>query len=215
MPNRSVSIVIDNYNYARFLRQAIDSALAQAYRPLEVVVVDDGSTDDSAEIMRSYGDKICAVFKENGGQGSAFNAGFARSTGEIVALLDADDYLKPGAIEQLAAAYPSFALGKMRGVAWENGPAWQGRPGQPYLLQQAAPLPRHIPLLQDSTGRSVAWEDGEEFLDRSQKFPARHPCAKAGGGFAHSPRAARRPAPDLSVDVPGEKRLTAHDRFLD
>jgi glycosyltransferase involved in cell wall biosynthesis len=114
MPNRSVSIVIDNYNYARFLRQAIDSALAQAYRPLEVVVVDDGSTDDSAEIMRSYGDKICAVFKENGGQGSAFNAGFARSTGEIVALLDADDYLKPGAIEQLAAAYPSFALGKMQ-----------------------------------------------------------------------------------------------------
>jgi glycosyltransferase involved in cell wall biosynthesis len=103
--HRTVSIVIDNYNYARFLRQAIDSALAQTYPHVEVVVVDDGSTDASRDVIRSYGDRIRPVLKENGGQASAFNAGFAVAKGEIVALLDADDYLAPHAAERIAAAW--------------------------------------------------------------------------------------------------------------
>jgi len=102
-----VSILIDSYNYARFLRQAIDSALTQTYRNLEVVVVDDGSTDESWEVICSYGDRIVPLLKENGGQGSAFNAGFAKTRGEIVMFLDSDDYLAPNAAERIVAHWKS------------------------------------------------------------------------------------------------------------
>jgi glycosyltransferase involved in cell wall biosynthesis len=88
-----VSIVIDNYNYGRFLKDSIESALSQRYPNTEVVVVDDGSTDDSRKIISQYAHSLVAVLKENGGQGSAFNAGFARSRGDIVIFLDADDFL--------------------------------------------------------------------------------------------------------------------------
>ncbi len=85
------SIVVNNYNYGRYLREAIDSALAQTYPHIEVIVVDDGSTDDSSEIIAGYGERIVAVLKENGGQASAFNAGFARCRGDVICFLDSDD----------------------------------------------------------------------------------------------------------------------------
>jgi len=96
-----VSILINNYNYACFLEEAIDSALAQTYPKLEVIVVDDGSTDNSREIIASYGDRIGAVLKDNGGQASAFNAGFVAARGEIICFLDADDLFKPEKVEQV------------------------------------------------------------------------------------------------------------------
>src|SRR5919199_875065 len=93
--NPLVSILINNYNYGRFLQGAIDSALNQTYFPTEVIVVDDGSTDNSREIIASYGNKIIPVLKENGGQASAFNAGFAASRGDIICFLDSDDAFLP------------------------------------------------------------------------------------------------------------------------
>ena len=99
------SIIIDNYNYDRFLRATIDSALAQTYPRLEVIVVDDGSTDDSRGIIASYGGRVRAVLKENGGQASAFNAGFAASRGEVVFFLDSDDTLFPSAVENAVALF--------------------------------------------------------------------------------------------------------------
>jgi hypothetical protein len=102
---RSVSIVITNYNYARYLRVSIDSALAQTYPQIKVIVVDDGSTDGSREIIESYGTRIVPVIKENGGQGSALNAGFAASRGEIVMFLDADDELVAEAVEQVVRVW--------------------------------------------------------------------------------------------------------------
>jgi glycosyltransferase involved in cell wall biosynthesis len=100
-----VSIIINNYNYGRYLRAAIDSALAQTYPHVEVIVVDDGSTDNSREVIESYDKRIMPVMKANGGQGSAVNAGFAASSGEIVMFLDADDTLLPGAIAQVVGAW--------------------------------------------------------------------------------------------------------------
>ncbi|HEX4572451.1 MAG TPA: glycosyltransferase family A protein [Dongiaceae bacterium] len=99
-----VTILINNYNYARFLPAAIDSALSQTYRPLEVVVVDDGSTDESPDIIRNYGNRIRPIFKSNGGQASAFNAGFAASRGEVICLLDADDFFFPEKAERSVSA---------------------------------------------------------------------------------------------------------------
>jgi len=92
-----LSIVIDNYNYGRFLEQAVESALAQSYDNVEVIVVDDGSSDNSAEIIASYGTRVVGIAKANGGQASAVNAGFAASRGDVVLVLDADDFLKPEA----------------------------------------------------------------------------------------------------------------------
>src|SRR6201988_707109 len=89
--NLLVTILINNYNYSRFLPYAIDSALAQTYRNIEVIVVDDGSTDNSREVLAKYAGRVIAVQKENGGQPTAFNAGFAASKGDIICFLDADD----------------------------------------------------------------------------------------------------------------------------
>ncbi len=77
-----VSIIIANYNYARFLNRAIDSALSQNHANVEVIVVDDASTDGSAEVISSYGARIKACLrKANGGHAAAFNTGFAESRG--------------------------------------------------------------------------------------------------------------------------------------
>lgn len=100
-----VSIVITNYNYGRFIRSALDSALAQTYPNVEVIAVDDGSTDQSRELIESYGTRISSVFKRNGGQGSALNAGFAASRGDVVMFLDADDELRPAAAAEVVAAW--------------------------------------------------------------------------------------------------------------
>jgi glycosyltransferase involved in cell wall biosynthesis len=95
------SIVIVNYNYARFLSQAIESALAQTYDNTEVVVIDDGSTDDSFSIMRSYGDRIIAVFKNNAGQSSCYSRGLTVCSGDVVLYLDADDFLHPNCLSEV------------------------------------------------------------------------------------------------------------------
>ena len=100
-----VSLVINNYNYDCFLAQAIDSALAQAYPHVEVIVVDDGSTDGSRQIIEGYGDRIIPIFQANGKQGAAFNNGFAHSQGDIITFLDADDYLYPTAAESVVQAW--------------------------------------------------------------------------------------------------------------
>ncbi len=100
-----VSIIINNYNYGRFLAQAIDSALRQTHPPVEVIVVDDGSTDDSRSIIDRYGARVVPVRKDNGGQASALNAGVAHCHGEVVIFLDADDLLLPDIAARVAAVF--------------------------------------------------------------------------------------------------------------
>jgi glycosyltransferase involved in cell wall biosynthesis len=99
-----VSIIIDNYNYDTFIAQAIESALAQTYAPLEVLVVDDGSSDGSMATIGRYAERVQVISKPNGGQGSAYNAGFLRSRGDLVIFLDADDWLYPDAVTEIVAA---------------------------------------------------------------------------------------------------------------
>jgi glycosyltransferase involved in cell wall biosynthesis len=99
-----VSVVIPCYNAERFLAEALESALGQTYRDIEVIVVDDGSTDNSAEIIRSYGDRLKAQFGPNRGAGAARNVGTALARGEFIQYLDADDLLMPDAIERRIAA---------------------------------------------------------------------------------------------------------------
>ena len=113
----TASGIITNHNYGRFLPQAIESALSQTHPRSEVVVVDDGSTDDSREVIAKYGDRVVSVLKGNGGQASAFNAGFAASRGDVVMFLDADDVLLPEAAERATAALDG-AASKVQWPLW-------------------------------------------------------------------------------------------------
>jgi glycosyltransferase involved in cell wall biosynthesis len=99
------SIIITNYNYDRFVGQAIESALAIDWPDKEIIVVDDGSTDDSRSVIESFGERITAIFKTNGGQARAASAGFKQSTGAVVIFLDADDVLLPTVARQVMAVW--------------------------------------------------------------------------------------------------------------
>ena len=92
-----LSVIVPNFNYARFLRACLDSALALEYEPKEIIVVDDGSTDDSRAVIEEYerAGKVTAIFKENGGQPDAVNVGFSHSRGELIYVLDSDDVVFP------------------------------------------------------------------------------------------------------------------------
>lgn len=103
----TVTIIINNYNYAHFLPEAIDSALSQTYEQTEVVVVDDGSTDHSVQVIEGYGQRVIPIVKANGGQASAMNLGFQHSRGDMIVFLDADDYLFPDAVATMVEAWRS------------------------------------------------------------------------------------------------------------
>jgi len=99
------TVVIINYNYEKFVAAAIDSALEQSYQPLEVVVVDDGSTDGSRTIIAGYKNRVRTVLQNNGGQGAAYNAGWRAAHGEFVLFLDSDDVLTKDAIAKVVQAF--------------------------------------------------------------------------------------------------------------
>lgn len=109
-----VSVIIPAYNYARYLPRAIESALAQTHRPLEILVVDDGSTDSTRAVVSGYGDKVRYIYQENAGLSAARNTGLRESRLPFIALLDADDQWLP---QRLATAVATFQrLGPPWGV---------------------------------------------------------------------------------------------------
>jgi glycosyltransferase involved in cell wall biosynthesis len=115
-PMPLVSIIIRNFNYGSFLKDALDSALAQTYREVEVIVVDDGSTDNSREILRDYQDRCRIVLQQNGGEGAAVNVGFRHARGVIILYLDADDVLFPATVSTVVAVWaPAVARVHFRG----------------------------------------------------------------------------------------------------
>ncbi|MBV9181547.1 MAG: glycosyltransferase family 2 protein, partial [Acidobacteria bacterium] len=107
-PEPLVSILIANYNYARFVGQAIESVLGQLYHNFEVVICDDGSTDESWQVIESYtrrDPRVRAVRQANGGQGAALNAALSVSRGKIVCLLDSDDSCLPQRLQVVVEAF--------------------------------------------------------------------------------------------------------------
>lgn len=94
-----VSIVIPSYNAGRYLREAIDSVLAQSYPNIELIVLDDGSTDDTPEILNSYGERLRWESHDNIGQSATLNKGWRLARGGIISYLSADDALMPQAVE--------------------------------------------------------------------------------------------------------------------
>jgi glycosyltransferase involved in cell wall biosynthesis len=136
-----VSILVSNYNYARFIAESIQSALDQTYSNFELIICDDGSTDDSVRIIQEYQQKdprLQLIRKANGGQASGFNAAFRASRGQIIALLDSDDRFLPTKIERIVAnfqAHPDAGFGVHRVIRMTADLRPQG------VWPMTAPLP--------------------------------------------------------------------------
>ena len=141
------------YNYARFLPDALDSALGQRGTNVEVIVVDDGSTDDSREVIARYADRTVVVLQENLGQKAAFNAGLAAATGDIVMFLDSDDLLEPqtaAAVTEVFAKEAGTARVVFRLAVIDS----DGRRTGAYVPSAAMPLPHG-----DVRARTLAFPD--------------------------------------------------------
>ena len=104
-PEPRFSIIVTCYNYGRYVEAAVNSALAQSHANVEVVVVNDGSQDDSLEVLSRFGDRITLIDQKNQGSIAAYNRGFAKSTGDVIVLLDADDLLEPDALQSVTAVW--------------------------------------------------------------------------------------------------------------
>jgi glycosyltransferase involved in cell wall biosynthesis len=126
-----ISVVITSYNYGRFLGQAIDSVLAQTYPDVECIVVDDGSTDNSRDVIAAR-PNVVAIFKQNGGQAKALKTGVEAAKGEVIISLDADDWLLEQACARIAEAWrPGTACLNYRLSL--NGDPTRLWPAEPFL----------------------------------------------------------------------------------
>ncbi|MBS0375273.1 MAG: glycosyltransferase [Proteobacteria bacterium] len=117
----TVSVVIPAYNAGRYVRAAVESVLAQDYPAIEVIVVDDGSTDDTAEVLRQFGDRIRVIRQANAGVAAACNAGARAASGPWLALLDADDEWLPDKLSQQVARCGAFAVSHTDSVCFGEG----------------------------------------------------------------------------------------------
>lgn len=102
-----VSVLIPNHNYGQFLNKTINSVLEQTHTSTEVIVIDNGSTDNSRDILESYGKSIKSVFQTNLGQAQARNNALSKAQGNLIALLDADDYWEPTKLEKQIRLFES------------------------------------------------------------------------------------------------------------
>jgi glycosyltransferase involved in cell wall biosynthesis len=129
MSSPLITALITTYNYGQFLEQAINSILAQDFPPdkIQIVIVDDGSTDDTSERVKKYGSRIEYFYKPNGGQASALNFGFSKAHGEIIALLDADDLFLPSKLSLVAEAFQNDPA---LGMVYHSLEEWHTQTGQ-------------------------------------------------------------------------------------
>jgi len=121
--NPTVSVIIPAYNAAPWIAETIDSVLNQTFQDFEIIVVDDGSTDGTTEIVKKYKSQVQYLYKKNGGVGSARNAGIRAARGRYIACVDADDLWLPEKLEvqtQLLQKEPSLAWVYSDGLIFEN-----------------------------------------------------------------------------------------------
>jgi glycosyl transferase family 2 len=130
----AVSVLIDTYNHERFIEKAINSVLEQEF-PVperEIIVVDDGSTDRTPQIVQRFEPSLRYIRKENGGQASAFNVGIPECRGQMIAFLDGDDYWLPGKLSRVAAVFAkNSAVGMVGHAIKESLPDGQERISAP------------------------------------------------------------------------------------
>jgi len=165
-----ISALIDTHNHERFLAEAIESVLAQDFpqSEMEVLVVDDGSTDSTPQVAARYSDRIRYIRKENGGQASALNLGFSEARGEIVAMLDGDDLWVPNKISRVAA---EFARSSEIVVVYHPHEAWI--PGTDIVAEDHTFFPVHgrMPLGSEALLRYGSYGTSEISMRKSLAAP--------------------------------------------
>jgi glycosyltransferase involved in cell wall biosynthesis len=138
--NPLVSIVTPSYNQGRFIGQTIESVLTQDYAPIEYMVIDGGSTDETIAILKSYGNRFYWISEKDKGQSNAINKGWSRSRGEILAWLNSDDIYLPGAISKAVAfLQDSQKAGAVYGEGYhieEDGRILERYPTEPFSWQR-------------------------------------------------------------------------------
>jgi len=142
-----VSVILPTYNRVRFLQEAIDSVLAQDYAPIELLVVDDGSTDGTAQLLESYGDRVMVLHQANAGVSAARNQGIRRASGQFIALLDSDDYWLPAKLTaqvDFFNTHPGAVLCQTEEIWIRNGvrvnPKARHRKMSGMIFEQSLPL---------------------------------------------------------------------------
>jgi len=162
-PTASISVIVPVFNGERFLEEGLRSALDQSLPPSEVIVVDDGSTDASAEIAESFGDPVRCTRQENAGVAAARNRGLSVATGEFIAFQDHDDLWPPEKLEvQVAALRANPEVGIVSGRMRVIGGAL---PGRPWLAEGRREPPAGAHLTAALIRRSVFDRIG--FLDET------------------------------------------------
>lgn len=164
---KSISVIIPCYNSSAYLAESIDSALSQTHPASEVIVVDDGSTDSSPEIMAHYGDRIRVVRQANAGLPAARNAGINQSTGEWLAFLDSDDWWDPDFLLKTARAMESTDAALVY-TGWQNigAPPPYHEPFVPEDYEQSQPS-KAARLI-----RSTGWPVHAALIQRSALLAA-------------------------------------------
>ena len=214
MANPLISCIVPVFNGERFLAEALDSILGQTYRPLEIIVVDDGSTDATPEVAAGYAPRVSCLRQDNRGAASAKNRGVSASRGELIAFLDADDLWLPGKLERQEAwlrERPGFRLCFTR---FQN--FWM--PELADEAQQHGTGPLAQPLSAWSIGTLLA---SRETVDRLGPFPDGHRgnenmlwflrAAEAGAAIEVLPEALMRRRFHSGNDT---RRGTAHELDL-
>jgi glycosyltransferase involved in cell wall biosynthesis len=175
MTSPVVSVILSNYNYADYIALTIESLLSQTYPAIELIVVDDGSTDDSLAVIAGFGDRLCCIVQENGGQAAACNAGFAASRGTIVMFLDSDDVLYPDAVETVVRHWkPGIAKVQfyLDRIDAEGRPLGQRAPNLPFAPDDEVPmLLRHYAYYPASPTSGNAY--ARSILERIMPVPER------------------------------------------
>jgi glycosyltransferase involved in cell wall biosynthesis len=156
-----VSVITTSYNTGAFLRETIESVLAQTHVPVELIVVDDGSTDDTWEIVRSFGPRVTGIRQANAGQSRARGRGVSAASGRYLLFLDADDLLSPemlsSGVELLRSSPRAIAASKWRRLA-KRGQTW-------------VPVSAEVPLPQPDDDPLDAWLRGSWFPICSLLWP--------------------------------------------
>lgn len=195
MASPTFTVLIPAYNSAATLQAAIESGLAQTHPPQEILVVDDGSSDDTAVLAEAFGEPVRVVRKSNGGTASARNLGIAEACGDVVAFLDADDYYLPTHLEEIATALrlqPQLSGvatdAELRGTgrSWRNSDYWpQGAPRDRIDLR--TPLIFCALGIRRDVLRNIGPFDSRFHILEDVEMRHRLVCAGHELGYVHSP----------------------------
>jgi glycosyltransferase involved in cell wall biosynthesis len=166
-----ISCIVPVFNGERYLRETLDSILAQTYRPLEVIVVDDGSTDGTAAVAAGYGERVRRVWQANAGEVVARNRGLHEAGGEFIAFLDADDRWHPEKLSRQLARFNERPELDLCFTRFQN--FWMPELAQEKKRHQGNPLyePASAYWISALLARRAAFEKFGNFVDDGSRQP--------------------------------------------